>query len=183
MKNKMFSYPLILLFVSFISAYSITLLNEITQPILELREMEQLEHVINNNLRGIYPEMTKEYTILSDKINQKTAVMGIFALNFKNTEEKKYVYNVKTNGKNGNINFLIVFSEEQIIEELIFISHKETSGRGDKIEKPEFINKILGQNTSNIKIDNITGATYSSNAVKKGVEQASYHMREVLFNE
>ncbi len=174
---KTFKYAFILFIVSFTSASLLTFANNVTKPILEAKAKEKLDNAINNSLRTIYKNMAEDYIV--HETDYFKTLNNLFEI--KSDNNTLYVYNISSVGKNGNIDFLAVFNEENIIENIIYISHKETPGRGDKIEKEPFLNSIIGQDALNLDINTITGATYSSTAVIRGLDEASKHL--VAFKE
>ena len=50
--------------------------------------------------------------------------------------------------------------------------NSETQGIGSKTAKSDYTDKFLGQSLDTLSVDSITGATYSSKAVKTAVENA-----------
>ncbi len=183
MKNKILQYSIVLFVITFISATSITFMKNITEPTLTLRAKEKLDYAINNNLKILYPSMSDDYEVLDDTIRNKSLINNIFKITFKNNDNTYYTYNVSSPGKNGNINFLVVYNEMNKIDNIIYISHKETRGRGDKIESEDFLSKIVGQHIRDFNAPNITGATYSSLGIKNGIEEANKHLQEVILGE
>ena len=91
------------------------------------------------------------------------------------TSDGKTVVQVCTDGysKDG-INILVGIDENGVLTGISFISLGETPGLGSKVkDNPSFIkNNFIGLTEAPETIDSISGATFSSNGMKKAVEIA-----------
>ncbi len=102
----------------------------------------------------------------------------------KGEEEIGYVVEGYGKGYSSYINVYVAVDKNFIVKKIKILSHKETPGLGDEIERDYFLDQFGGKNVDNLvvvkeetedRIEAITGATISSRAVaedgaKKGVE-------------
>ena len=90
------------------------------------------------------------------------------------------VYSAKARGNNADIEVQVTF-DEKAITDIKVVAHEETPGLGDKAFEKVIPAIISAQST---KVDGMTGATMSSNALKEAVEkciaQASGTKSEVV---
>ena len=100
---------------------------------------------------------------------------------------------VAPDGYSGNITIMVGVNPEGTVAGIEILSHNETPGLGDKIEKPAFKGIFVGKNLKNAdwrvkkdggEFDQITGATISPRAVvgavRNGLEFFRDHRAEVL---
>lgn len=91
------------------------------------------------------------------------------------TSDGKTVVQVCTDGySKGGINILVGIDENGVLTGISFISLGETPGLGSKVkDDPSFVEKnFIGLTEAPKAIDSISGATFSSNGMKKAVEIA-----------
>lgn len=101
-----------------------------------------------------------------------------------------YVIQSITKGYGGEIKLLVAIDEKEKVIGYNILSHNETPGLGDKTTKSPFKNQFKGKEESNLvvtkdksdteDIQAITGATISSKAVTKGVQDAVKEVNEYL---
>lgn len=72
-------------------------------------------------------------------------------------------------GAQGPITTMVGIDQAGYILNIDFISHTETPGIGDAIERSSFIDEFKGQ-TWGLSVDSITGATASSSSVINGID-------------
>ena len=65
-----------------------------------------------------------------------------------------------------------VTADADTIYSIVVTEQNETQGIGSKTAKSDYTDKFLGQSLDTLSVDSITGATYSSKAVKTAVENA-----------
>lgn len=91
------------------------------------------------------------------------------------TSDGKTVIQVCTDGySKGGINILVGIDEKGVLTGISFISLGETPGLGSKVkDEPSFVEKnFVGITEAPDSIDAVSGATFSSNGMKKAVEIA-----------
>lgn len=155
LSNKI--YPIF--FLTFVVAISVILLmfiNNITSPIVTIKQNEKIQTILGS----IYPDMSRFeyedeiYTIYSDE-----EVIG-------------YAFAASGSGYGGRINILVGIDSDFKIMDISILSQVETPGFGSKITESSFTDQFKGLSASDIalraaggKIDAITGATISSRAL------------------
>lgn len=92
----------------------------------------------------------------------------------KGGEEIGYVVEGFGKGYSSYINVYVAVDRNFVVKKISILSHKETPGLGDEIEKDYFLNRFADKRVDNLvvikaetedKIEAITGATISSRAV------------------
>jgi Na+-translocating ferredoxin:NAD+ oxidoreductase subunit G len=172
MFKNIISYAFFIGLVSAFSASIVTFAKDTTTPIIEERAKVALDEAMDT--LSLYYEITSYEEMELSSLDP--GLVNLYEL-LLDDGSIKYIYNIANNGKNGLIKFLLSYSDTGDVENIIYISHKETPGRGDKIEKNPFLGNLLGQNMNSIEIDTISGATLSSTAVKNGVISSSSHLK------
>ena len=93
------------------------------------------------------------------------------------SEKLGYCVSVSNNGFGGAINMIVGISYDGLISGVKVVSHSETAGVGERVISNGsilslFVDLPTGSVSSLNPKDTITGATVTSNAIKKGVEKA-----------
>lgn len=166
LNKKIVSYALILFVIATLSAGIITLMNNVTNPILEQRANEELQKAFDEYVSKFYTNIVS-YETDNDVIDDDR-IKDVFVAKLE-TGETKYIYNMATKGKNGDIKYLVYVGSDGVIENISYISHTETPGKGDKIENEEFTNQFVGSDIDVAKIDTISGASISSGSIRTGI--------------
>jgi electron transport complex protein RnfG len=86
-------------------------------------------------------------------------------------------FQVAPRGYGGFINMVVGISAEGRVLEVTVISHNETPGLGSAAAEPKFLDQFKGEDPSvelvvNKNVDAVSGATKSSKAITKGVNEA-----------
>ena len=137
--------------------------HNVTQPILDAKA----KSLVEDSIKMMYPNL-KDFKISNKKFESKY-LEGLFEV--EDNDGKKYnVYQTSAMGKVDFVKMLVSVDENLVINNLLFTQMKETKGIGTKLSEPEYIDKLIGQNTSELKVDGVTGATYTSEAVKVSLE-------------
>lgn len=97
-------------------------------------------------------------------------------------EVKGFCVSVKPKGYGGDIDMMVGFNADGTITGIKIIEHSETAGLGANASSPEFSNKLQGKKapitvkksgaSGNSEIDAISGATITTDAVSKGINEA-----------
>lgn len=75
-------------------------------------------------------------------------------------------------GKDTPVQILVGFDQEGVTTGVAIVSSGETPGLGTKIEDEEYLQQYVGLSGSADGVDTITGATFSSTALRDGVNLA-----------
>ncbi|MBN2239933.1 MAG: FMN-binding protein [Dehalococcoidales bacterium] len=176
MKNKLKQfYPVI--FITIIVLISITLL-AVTDSITSDQRESQTEKKIQDMLTGMFPEMN-DYELEEDIyiILDGDTTIG-------------YAYIAEGKGYDGYIDILVGLENETTIKGISVISHSESPGLGARITEDDYKDQYNGMaildsdmRFNGGKIDAITGATISSQAVADAVRTTALEKVQELFGE
>ena len=138
--------------------------NNVTAPIIEEAERKANEEArleVMPNADG-FEEVTAEG--LPDSIT------GVF----KATNGAGYVFSLTTTGYGGKntLKMTVGIDMDGKITDTKVLSHSETAGLGSKITTDAFKNQFPGKDASLEGVDNISGATFSSNYYRAAIADA-----------
>lgn len=158
--NKTIKLLLFLAITSGLSGIAIGSLNEVLKPIIEENDYKELLVNINE----IFPN--SDFEILD---YTSSTVKSVYRV-----EDNGYVVETTAIGYNNNtaIDILIGFDKEGTIIAIKTLAQQETNGYGSKcfeeanIEK-NYLNKKIDED-----VDMVSGATLTSNAMKKMINEA-----------
>lgn len=171
-------YGGILFATAVICAFLVSSVYVIVDPIIIERTIKKVRDNLNSifsNESFEYKEISEEYII--DNIKNADALYLVTL----SDGSINYVYQMSPLGRNDQIIFLIAYNTDGSVKKLQYVQMRETKGRGDKITKDNYLDKIYNQNALDMDVDMITGATYSSTAMKQSIESSSMHLvNEVL---
>ncbi|MBL0701766.1 MAG: FMN-binding protein [Spiroplasma sp.] len=158
---------IILALVAGTSGLVLSLMNDITQPIIikaqEVAELELYE--------TLFPDMTSldKQEVNSGSVTHASQIMDA-------NGPIGFIYTASGKNGYGGITALIAIDTNDNIIGIEYTAFNQTPGFGDKIQEENYLNQFNQMSTSDVKIDGATGATYSSNLVKNLVEDAAkYH--------
>ncbi len=157
----------VLLIITMCIAGLLALVNEVTKDTIAENERAEINAAIKELFPAIKSPKTKELSVKlsDDTFNSLSEV--------KDGEELAgYYARVSPKGFKGAVVMLVGITEDGKICGIRIVSSGETPGIGDKIEQKSFLNKFKGQNKASLKVDTISGATYSSRAVIEGTKTA-----------
>ncbi len=124
-----------------------------------------------------------KYTLLKNSDGTDLTYDGITSI--VKVDKNKAVFEIIADGyAQGGIHVLIGVSDDGI-DGISFIELKETPGLGSKIQDDEsFVKQFIGVNSDEYDFSAITGATFSSEGMKKAVETAlstyKNHKEEII---
>lgn len=173
---KALHYSLLLMILGIIVGSLLSLVNGFTSPIIEENKMK----IIIPVLEEIVPE-GKEFKMVTDKFKDRDkTIKNIFiAYSDANQAEKiAVIYWVETKGYgNGAVETLVAIDlkNDKFIDLQVVSTQGQTPGIGDIIETYDF--KLAGKSLDS-NVDNISGATYSANAVIDAVRISSTHYKD-----
>lgn len=172
---KALHYSLLLMILGVIVGSLLSLVNGFTAPIIEENKMKIIVPV----LEEIVPE-AKEFKMVTDKFKDRDSTiknMFIAYSDANQAEKLAVIYWVETKGYGGgSVETLIAIDlkTEKFADLQVVSTQGQTPGIGDVIETHDF--KLAGKSLDS-NVDNISGATYSTNAVKDAVRIASTHFK------
>ncbi len=162
LSNK--AYPVVFLAVLVLITVSLLVwVNSFTAPVVEALRQARIKSI----LEEIYPDLTR-YEVENE----------VFII-YSNDEVRGYAVLAGSNGYSGKISLLVGINTDGSIKDVSVISHTETPGLGSRITEKSFTDQFKGLDTEEIalsrdggKIDAITGATISSEAVVEAVQES-----------
>ncbi len=177
MKNSL-KYAVILFLVSGLCAMLITALYSVVNPIIADRTAQKVE----DNLAKIYADDSFEYIDVSAEYDLSTedTIDALYQVTLADGTQN-YVYELSPEGRNAEIIYLLAYDELGTVLKIQYVQMRETKGRGDRITEEPFLNGVYSQNASEMDVETISGATYSSTAMKESIEATAEHLvSEVL---
>lgn len=166
-------YPvIILMLISLVCVAVLTSANKLLSPIITKNEEITSESNVDNILKKYYPHSRRPYQRLDKYTIKDEDLLHLTELKF-TQNMPLYAYTIIENGHNGPISFVVIFDTTGEIVDMFYLTMNESRARGDIIAKREYLSTIIGQNTPDVNVDTISGATISSKAVKTGVEKAA----------
>lgn len=161
MKNNFFKEyfkPIVVLvLMCAIVAVSLAATNYITAPLIADNRAKEAEE----SRAALLPNATGFEQVPVDVENVRDA--------YKDTGGSGYVVTSVVKGYGGDVTVMVGFTPDGIISGISADVSKETPGLGNKAGRPAFLDQFIGMGDGEIKVDAISGATYSSQAVQNGV--------------
>ncbi len=159
-----------------------------TIEFIVLKKNEKLQLTDRGNLKFTPIIINqKQYNKLINKLNQENIKIAsyheAYDPNNKNVLTGWIIKHYVTDGYSGNIAMLVGYDINRKIVGFLMVEHEETPGLGTKANDNDFINAFKGKDPNRmpknkkdfkplIGIDSISGATITSLAVSKGIQQA-----------
>ncbi len=142
----------------------IALLLAVVNSITEDKIAENAANQQQKAILAIFPEgdETEEY------INE--AGDDIFIV-YKNGEPIGYCVSTTGSGFGGDVNVMVGIDPTGAVYGIKIVSMSETPGIGTKVQGESFLSQFIGQSGES-DVDMISGATFSSKAVKEAVDKA-----------
>ena len=153
--------------ISGISGIAIGSLNEVLSPVIAAND----EKTLKESLNEIFPDSEYETIDYSD-----STVKNVYKV-----EGKGYIVETKATGYNNNtaIDVLIGFDLDGTIVAVKTLTQQETNGYGSKCFEEANIEKNYLNKTIDEDVDMVSGATLTSNAMKKMIDAARDVIRSV----
>ncbi len=165
--NKTIKLLLFLGIISGLSGIAIGSLNDVLEPIIE----ENDHKVLLENINEIFPD--SDFETLDFK---NSTVKSVYKV-----EGKGYVVETTATGYNNNtaIDILIGFDEDGTIIAIKTLTQQETNGYGSKCFEESNIEKNYLNKAFDEDVDGVSGATLTSNAMKKMINEARSAIKEL----
>ena len=160
--NEMVKPLLVLVCICLVVAALLGLTNNLTAPIIEKNTLAAAEQTRRDVLAG-----AEGFT----EIDCDTEALGITGA-YRENSGLGYVITAANKGYGGEVTVTVGLNAEGKIVGISADVSTETSGVGSKAGKTDYTDQFLGLGGSCDSVDTISGATYSSTAVKKGVNAA-----------
>lgn len=176
MKKEFIQLSSVLCIITLVAGLLLAGVNKITAPRIALAEQRASKEA----MKSIMTEADS-----FEPLNEKVTVAK------SGGEEIGYCVKVESAGYGGNIVMMVAIGKESgEVKGIEILSHSETAGLGAKVENEEFkkqfqnkspeLEVVKKETDSPYEVTAITGATVSSRAVVKGIEQATVLIEEAL---
>lgn len=173
MERKPIFLACFLCVIGIICSGLIASVHQVTEPIIQKRE--QVEH--EATILSFFNEMDHflESSVDSEKY---PAIQTVYEVFDPQNNSLGRIYELVTKGYGGDVSLLVAYDlKSQQLTHLSYIgTFSETPGFGSRVKENEFLNQVVNQPVEAMKIDTLSGATITSSAVKKAIEQANQHV-------
>jgi len=160
--QEMIKPIIVLVVICLVVSALLGITNSITAPIIEENKRVAAEQTRKSVLAG-----AESFT----EIDCDTAALGITGA-FREVNGKGYVITAANKGYGGLVEVTVGLDDSGTIVGLAVNVSTETKGVGSKAGNGDYVDSFLGLTGSSAAVDKISGATYSSTAVKTGVDAA-----------
>lgn len=184
MKNEVVRLGLILAVISLVASGILAVVNNITDPIIQQKELEAKESA----RKELLPEATSFEKVEG---NFGENVVEVYKT-ADSSDSPGYIITTEVQGYGGNFEVMTGIQSDGVISGVKLGTLNETPGLGAKATEPEFIDQFMAISSANDVFVNknatgsegeivaISGATITSNAVSKGVNDAIALYRDKL---
>lgn len=146
---------LTLAIISGISALLLSIVNNITAPVIEKNRQEQTLELYSE----LFEDMSEYEEIDAKNVDKMTTVL-------KGDEELGVICEASGRNGYGTITALVGFDLDNNIVGIQYSNFNQTPGFGDKVKNQEYVKKqYVGDTASAVDADTASGATYSSKLV------------------
>ena len=175
MKNEFIKLSATLCAITLIAALLLAGVNSITQEKIASGEEEARRLSMENLLKD-----ADSFETINENVT--AALSGGATIG--------YCVNTTVKGFGGDINMLVGINNDGSLAGIDVLSHSETAGLGAKADTKDFENKFIGKDAAlkivktktqrSDEVEAITGATITSNAIAKGVEDAFNQIQKIV---
>jgi electron transport complex protein RnfG len=179
---KIFRLGLLLFLIGLVSSVLLGYVYSLTEKVIEERRradwLRQQEE--------IFPAATNFSEVSIDTATGKN-IAGIYRANDEKNELVGYLGKVYSPGYGGNITILVGVIPNGRVEKVRILSENETPGLGKGISKDSFLKQFSARALPEIflskfnpagKIDSLNGASRSSRAVVKGIQNLGKYLKD-----
>lgn len=160
--------------IGIICAGLIASVNTVTDPIISERERAEKEATILE----FFPSMTRFEESDVSKSGEFKAIQVIYNIYDQDNACIGRIYELVTKGYGGDIQMFVAYDlNTKTLVNLRYIgTFSETPGFGSRVKDEEFLSQVLNQPVDGLRIDTLSGATITSSAVKKAIDEANDHV-------
>ena len=159
--------------IGIICAGLIASVNTMTAPIISEREKAEKEATILD----FFPSMTRFEESDTSESEEFKAIQVIYNIYDQDNDCMGRIYELATKGYGGDIQMFVAYDlKTKVLINLRYIgTFSETPGFGSRVKEDEFLSQILNKPVDGMSIDTLSGATITSSAVKKAIDEANAH--------
>lgn len=161
--KKIIHLTLFLAIISAVAGGALSFVNGITEPIISANALKE----VKVTLEEFFPNGDFEEV---DIKNEVTYITNIYEV-----KDEGIVYKVASQGFKDEIIYLVAIDKENNYIGYKVTQNNDTQGFGTRVNDAEFTDLFLNQSID-IEVDTLSGATYSSKAVVLGLKEVvEYH--------
>ena len=161
--KKILHLALFLGIVSCVAGGTLSFVNSITKPIIDANALKEVQAT----LEEFFPNGSFEEATIQGDVQYITNVYKV--------KEGGAVYKVSSQGFKDAIIFLVAIDADNNYVGYKVTQNNDTAGFGTRVTEAEFTDMFMDKSIDS-QIDTLGGATYSSKAVKVGLDEvAAYH--------
>lgn len=191
--RNMIKPALILLIISFVVAFGISIVNYYTEGVIE----ERLRQTDNSQQREVLAEAS-DFKNISSEVDimdqsQKDIINEIYA-GYNDGKFVGFVFKNAVKGYGGDMNVTVGILASGEVSRVIIGQNNETPGLGSRVAESPFIEQYIGKNISKVleivkhkpnednQIEAVSGATISSKAANLAVSTSTSVAFKLLEN-
>ena len=151
----------VLLGICLFFAVALVLVNNMTAPIIAMGQIQAANQVRSEVFSGSDSFDAIEGVVLPDGVSEA----------YRASNGEGFVFQSAAKGFDGEVTFIIGMDKNGAITGINMFEHNETPGLGSRVGESEFLKKWMGD-ADPAKVDGITGATRTTNALRNALIQA-----------
>ena len=167
-------YAGILFAITLVVAVLLGVVNLFTAPVIEQNSAENLKAAVENVVDGDI-----DYSTASNHSVEGESTVQSITSYINNEDRIVYAVRVVTTGYGGDIEMMIGFDNRGLVTGVEIINMSETPGLGAVAkDNEEWLSQFMGKGQEDL--DTITGATITSKAIEKGVNDAKAQVMNII---
>ena len=160
---------LVLTLLCFLVSWALAVGNSLTQPIIEEAAAQRAETA----RKDIIPQAAGFELLDMESFYNESQMPKTISAIYSTINNLGYIFLVKTSGYGGEIELLCGITPDGKITKTAVLSQRETKGLGTPIFEEAHAGQYRGRDKNSIEdVQAISGATISSNALKKGIRDS-----------
>ena len=164
---------LVLMIICLIVTAALVSTYQVTKPIIA----EALEKRSQEARQEVLPEGNGFKPILTGEINPDQLTKGVSEV-YQAENNAGWVITSEDQGYGGTMKIITGFDTNGLITNIKILEQSETPGLGTKVGEDYFLEQFLGKDTVD-EVEAISGATISSEAMKRAVKWSLSQMEEI----
>ncbi|MGE4319997.1 MAG: FMN-binding protein [Acholeplasmataceae bacterium] len=158
-----------------------------TKPIIDENTRIKIQEniaLLFDPAEGYKPNENQESNKYRQDSGEYSAIADIYEVLDANDQLYALVYDMQVQGRNDVIHALVAVDPYQsTILGVVYYDHSETPNIGEKYTRPVEIEKLIGQNVSDVEVDFIAGATTTWTALENMYDKLyDHYSKEVHIN-
>ncbi len=155
----------VLLIITMCTAFLLAFVNGVTKDVIAENEVKKTNEAVAGVFTSAADIKTEDTGVTAEKVE-------IFCKVLDGDKHIGYYATVTATGFKGDVKMLIGLDTEGKVLGVKILTHSETVGIGDKALADDYLSGFGGIGEGDALPDAISGATYTSNAVRNGITYA-----------